>query len=158
MKRYNHSKYYILFTIVLFTLFTACSKDDNPVESSDTDHDHAEAEGLVITANDVELVRYEQGTVTGQITVAAGESTTKLTVQFIDPDGDLFVPDSDHHGVEWDIADTGIAQVVQEEVGGVINEFLINGVTTGSTTLVIKILHGDHDDFVSAAIPVVVTE
>ncbi len=153
-------KFIFRFFVVLFALSLivwGCEK--NPV---DDDHDHndahAEAVGLVITQSGTEIVRYESGVVTGQITVKAGEETPLLSVKFIDEhDGDLFTPEEDHYSFDWMIADESIAELEQYDENGKWR-FHIHGKTAGNTTIEIKIMHDDHADFVSLPIPIEVTQ
>lgn len=148
---------FLLFISIVAVLLSGCSDDNNPVSDNDTDHDHAEAVGFVITTSGVEVARYEQGQVTGAFQVAAGEMTALLTITFIAEDGDLFQPEEDHYKLDWDVADTNIADVDQHEEDGKWR-FHIAGLSAGSTTVVFKILHGDHADFVAQSIPIEVTQ
>lgn len=134
---------------------SGCDKD-NPVGAEDTDEGHAEAEGLIIKNSGVEIVRYENGEVTGEIEVDEGELSALLFVKFINADAELFVPEGGHYSLQWEIADTSIADVVQH--GGEDWEFHIIGKEHGETTIVLKIFHGDHADFVSRPIPIHVHE
>lgn len=145
----------VLFALSIIVL--GCEK--NPVDDDhDHDHDHAEAVGLVITQSGAEIVRYENGTVTGEITVKAGEETPLLSVKFIDEhDGDLFTPEEDHYSLGWTIADEAIAELEQHDEDGKW-KFHIHGKSAGNTTIEIKIMHEDHADFVSLPIPIQVTQ
>ncbi len=144
-----------MFLFALSLIVLVCNK--NPVDH-DHDDNHAEAVGLVITQSGAEIVRYENGVVTGKITVKAGEETPLLSVQFINEhDGDLFTPDGDHHTLGWTMADELIAELEQHNEDGKW-KFHIHGKTTGNTTIEIKIMHEDHADFVSLPIPVEVTQ
>jgi len=145
----------LFFIVTLFLV--GCSKDNNPVSENDTDHNHAEAVGFVITSSGVEVVRYQEGQVTGSIQVVVAEMTALLTISFIAEDGDFFQPNDDDYKLDWQVSDTGIADVHQHEEDGKWR-FHIEGVSAGATTIVFKILHGDHADFVAQAIPVEVTK
>ena len=150
-------KWYSIFAIVSIVsiLFFAGCKDDNPV-NHDEDSDHAEAAGLIITQDGTEIVRYEEGAVTGNISVHVDESTPVLSVQFIsEEDGDLFTPDSDHHSLVCEVAYESIATYEKQE--GSDWSFFIHGVAAGSTTIEIKIFHEGHSDFVSLPISIEVT-
>ena len=59
----------LLFVLFSFVFVISCSDDSNPVKDSDTDHDHAEAVGCLISSSGVELARYEKGSVTGNLPV-----------------------------------------------------------------------------------------
>ena len=147
----------IAFILFGFMLITGCSDDSNPVKDDDTDHDHAEAVGCVVSSSGVELARYEKGVVTGTLGVKAGEETALLTIRFIASDGDLFQPDGDHYSLDWELAALDIAEIEQHEEDGKWSFHLV-GKKAGATDITLKILHGDHADFVAKPIPVQVTE
>jgi hypothetical protein len=145
----------LVVALSLSIIIFGCDKD-NPVDE-DNHGEHAEAVGLVISQSGAEIVRYENGTVTGKISVAAGEETPLLSVKFIDEhDSELFTPEGEHHSLGWTIADESIAEVEKHEEDGEWM-FHIKGKITGNTTIEIKIMHEDHADFVSAPIPIEVT-
>lgn len=127
--------------------------NDNPVDEHEHG-EHAEAVGLVIFANNSEWVRYQNGVVTGKITVRVGQETPLLSIQFINEhDGKLFTPEGDHHALAWTIADKAIADVRQNPGDNKWAIYVI-GKTVGNTSIEIKIMHGDHADFVSLPIPI----
>ena len=145
-------------TALLFLLLTACGDDDNPVDPEPHDEEHAEAVGLIIRSSGEELVRYENGEVDGVIEVGHDRETPLLTVRFIAEDGDLFAPDADEgFSLGWEIGDETIAEVEQHEMDGAW-AFHIVGLAEGETTLVLKILHAGHADFVSKEIEIHVEE
>lgn len=153
-------KLFLLFVILVAFIFVIGCDKDNPV-NEDEHSDHAEAVGLVITQNDSEIVRYEEGVVTGAIAVQAGEETGLLFVEFIAEDGDLFSPDSDHHSLDWTVADQTVAQATLSETqdnDADAWKFSVAGLKAGETTIEIKILHEDHSDFVSLPIGIQVAE
>ena len=146
-----------LSTVVFFSLLcslTLLSCDDNPVE--DDDHDHAPAEGLVLEMNGTALVTVHEGQVTGTITVAAGEKTDHITVEFTDHDGQHIHTDElgSEFSLGWTIADEAVAEFEHEGRWGLH----IHGLTAGNTTLEIRLNHGEHADFRTPAIPIQVTD
>jgi len=56
----------------------------------------------------------------------------------------------------WSVTDGSIAEVEQHSEDGKWN-FHIKGKKLGTTAIEIKIMHGDHADFVSKPIPIEVT-
>ena len=143
---------------LLFLLLTACGDDDNPVDPDHSDEEHAEAFGLIIRSSGEELVRQESGQVEGESEVGHGLETALLTVRFLAEDGDRFVPDADEgYGLGWEIGDESIAEVDHHEEDGAWS-FHIAGLEEGHTTLVIKLNHNDHADFVSKEIEIHVEE
>ena len=146
-------KWLLLLLSSLIVVFS-CDKD-NPVKDDEEDHDHAEAVGMVIFQGETELVRNESGTVTGSIQVNAGETTPMLTIQFIDEhDQDLFVPDSDHHSLQWSLAESDVVTI--QAVDSDPWAFTVTGTQAGETEAEFNIFHGDHADFVSMPVPIVV--
>ena len=144
-------------SLLAILLFAGCGDDDNPVDPHEWD-DHAEAFGLVILSSGEELVRQESGKVEGEIEVGHGLETALLTVRFIAEDGDRFVPDADDgYALDWEIGDESIAEVEHHEEDGPWS-FHIAGLEEGETTLVIKLNHNDHADFVSKDIEIHVEE
>ena len=143
--------------LLALLLFAGCGDDDNPADPHAWD-DHAEAFGLVILSSGEDLVRQEKGVVEGEIEVGNGLDTPLLTVRFLAEDGDRFVPDADDgYGLDWEIGDESIAEVEHHEEDGPW-AFHIAGLEEGQTTLVIKLNHNDHADFVSKDIEIHVEE
>lgn len=143
----------VLFGFALCLLGAGCSRDTNPVSDSHTDHDHAEAVGLLISSGGVEFVRYEKGQVSGELQVKNGDMTPLLTITFIAEDGDLFQPEGEEYTLKWEVENPDIADIVQHAEDGAWR-LHVKGMATGSTSVVFKIFHGDHADFVSLPIPV----
>ena len=144
-----------IFALALF--MAGCGDDDNPVDTDNLE-EHAEAFGLIIRSSGEEFVRYENGEVTGEIAVGHGRETALLSVRFIAEDGDLFTPDEDDgFALEWEIADGSIAEI-EHHAEDDAWAFHVVGVEEGQTTIIIKISHGGHADFVSPEIEIHVSE
>ncbi|GAB5519800.1 MAG: hypothetical protein RhofKO_20510 [Rhodothermales bacterium] len=141
----------LLTLLFAFTLITACDSND-----LDDDHDdHAEVEGLMLRANGQTLVTIDEGEVSGSITVPAGDETALIIVEFMDHDGEEVHVDEDPElSLGYSIADPDMVEWEQHD--GEDYEFHLKGLSTGTTTLVLELLHGDHADFRTPAITVVV--
>lgn len=138
-------------------LFSGCGDDDNPVDD-DHNEEHAEALGLIVRNSGAEIVRYENGEVQGHIEVGHLKETPLLSIRFIDEDGDLFTPDADEgFNLGWEITDESIAEIERHDEDGSW-AFHIVGLEEGETSLVLKLNHFDHADFVSPAIEIHVKE
>ena len=139
------------FVVALFLLFQACSSSTSVEEE-----EHADAEGLTLTVNGVEIVRVEEGAATGEITVEAGEETALITLRFLDHDGDEFQPTDEEFALDVAIGDESIAEFEQHDEDGKW-AFHIHGEAAGSTEATFSLLHGDHADFESAPVTITVT-
>ena len=144
--------------VPLVLLLAACGDDDNPVDTGHGDEEHADAFGVLIISSGEELARYENGEVSGEIEVGHGKETPLLAVRFIDEDGDTFTPHvDDDFSLAWEIADDSIAEMEHHAEDGAWS-FHIVGVEEGQTSIVIKLNHEGHADFVSKEIPIHVEE
>mgnify|MGYP006278010721 CR=1 FL=1 len=143
---------YGILVLGLMVFFTGCGKDDNPVEPEDHDK-HAEAVGCVVMQEDMELARAEKGTVSGELVVQALTETPVLNLYLVAEDGDLFQPEEDEYTMAWDSQDPSIADLIQYQADGKWG-FRLKGLDVGNTSISFVVMHGDHEDFVSLAIPV----
>ena len=136
--------------LVLALAATAAACEDS---TGSDDHDHQEAVGMVITdQNNVTLASVNaQRQVTGSLTVAAGQGR-HLDIYFVDEDGDRFELDGDEHTLDWTVANEAVAVIDSHD-----GHYDLDGVAAGSTTVVFSILHGNHSDYDSPAIPITVT-
>ena len=157
----------LLFTsMLLFT--TGCEDDDH-----DHDEDHTNANGFVLET-EAGVVVYEEfeGTQTGGVTLSVGE-TLELMVHFLDPEGNEIEHSDDEHDEHDDDGDDhdddgdglrvsgsnpAIAIVEVEghdEEGGDEqgdehgNALHIEGVSTGSTSFKLQLMHDGHSDYTS---------
>jgi len=150
-------KNFLKISVIVFAfLFVyACSEDDNPVSGGE---DHADAIGMRIVSSGVTLVSYiGDEAVQGSITVEEGVLSAGMDIEFYNDESESwFTPEEAENSLGIEVADTTIAQYWQHEgeEGGF--EFHIRGKQQGQTSVVFSILHDEHADFVSKAIPVVV--
>ena len=144
-----------LFLVILALLFSGCGKDDNPVAPEKPDH--AEAVGCVIKQGDAEIVRAEKGAVTGQFTIQERVQSALMSFYLIAADGALFRPEEAEYLFAWESKNSDIADIIQYETDGPW-EFRVKGFDPGQTGVVFKVLHGDHEDFVSLDIAIQVSE
>ena len=141
-----------IITLVLI-LVAGCSKDSNPLKEKETDHDHAEAAGFQILNGSDLAVKYELGVVTGTFTLQVNQTSPVYTIRFIAEDGDLFTPEGDAYTFAWEIANTNIAEMIYAAADGKW-QFKMQGKSHGTTTIILKINHNDHADFVGLPVTI----
>ena len=139
--------------VIVFLIMSGLVACSNPAE--DDDHDeHADAEGLVLVLGGEEVVRVQEAEVTGSLTVEAGETTSDITVEFLDHDGD------EVHAEDLDSEFSLGVEVRGSEIVTVANTgrwtFTLHGDEAGDTTIRVQLLHDDHPDFTTPDISVTV--
>jgi hypothetical protein len=138
--------------VLLFSLFVAlvtvsCKKAH--------DEDHEDVAGFQIFLNN-SVVASQSGTnVTGTITLTQGTTTSALRVEFIDPDGDVMIISDDDDYLQVDSSNNNV--VTSQLDASSDWSFTLSGVSAGQANITIKLMHGDHADFESRPIPVVVS-
>lgn len=93
------------------------------------------------------------GSITGSITVALNDTTDHIEVKFFDESGNEFQPPVPAHSLLLEIADTLIAGITGLDPAEPW-AFKIIGLTTGSTTLTLKIMHGSEIEKSFTGIPI----
>jgi hypothetical protein len=144
--------------LALVTSLTLGACDDDPVGNDDDDHE--DPVGMVVTSGGVDLVTVQGTTVTGTLTIPAGQETAHLDVLFLAEDGDRFAPDDADEWLMVTIGDETVAEWEQDEAG----EFggHLKGIAAGATTATFELMHGAigsasaHADYRSPTIPVVI--
>jgi len=131
---------------------------DNPTDSGDhIKCEHVDADGLVVEllgGSPEELLASQwQGTVSGQIELALGETLTPVQVTFLDADSARIVvpPSCTDHRLEWEVAETGLVTVTR--ITDEPWQVTLAAVAEGETTIRFRVWHGDHADFTSLPIP-----
>jgi len=140
-------------------LFTAGCEDDD----HDHDEEHTDAEGFVLEdESGTKVYREFEGAMSGTITLAVGD-TLELSVHFLDHDGEEIEheegEEEDHEDeIEVSGFDSSIALVEaedheeegdhdhEEEHGMAIH---VIGVSSGSTSFQLKLMHEGHADYTS---------
>lgn len=147
------SKALLGLSTLLLILWTGCA--DNPVTPAE---EHFEARGLALRINGVDTVVVDSNRLKqGRIMIKAGTETDHISIQFIrESDGTRGVPPDTETEFQlgWTIADTTIANLERDDDHDGKWAFHLHGLKPGSTTLVLKLLHGDHPDFQTLPIPI----
>jgi hypothetical protein len=119
------------------------------------DGGHLSPDGVVIRQGAEVVASHLGTTVTGQVTVQAGEATPTLTVQWMSGDTEVTPP----HGYYLEVDPQPQAQWVPDAPGAFSGR--VQGITPGSTNLRFKWMHGavgrGHSD-ATRTIPVVVAQ
>ena len=165
----NRSKMFIVASVILIA--SSCSEllhDDHDHEGQ---ADHIEAKGFALE-NEAgeEVFRQLNGTITGSISIDVDE-VLELTVHLLDADGNELEheeheeegDDHDHEDHEEEevslaitVANTAIVTVeVEEHEEGEDHDeehemaLIFTGISSGTTTFVLQVMHGDHSDYSS---------
>ena len=146
--------------LLSFSLFfvTGCEDDDH---DHDHDEDHTDADGFILEdASGNELYREFEGAVTGSVALGVND-TLELSVHFLDDEGNEMEHEEEDHdeeegdGLAISGADASIAIVEvesheeEEEEGEHGNAIHIIGVSAGSTSFQLQLMHDGHADYTS---------
>lgn len=142
-------KFTLILLIGLALLNTSCTND-----ALDHEEEHAEPVGFFLLESGVTKVTYQNATVTGSFTIQSGEQTGLISVVFFDADNDEFTPEGDEYSLNLSTSNSEFSFIQHEEDGKW--NFHLSGLAAGSGTFVLKVMHGEHSDFVSNPIPVTV--
>ena len=149
-----------LYTLLsaFMLLFVVACEDENK-----DDEDHTDADGFILETEDgVETYKELKGAVTGSVSVGVGD-TLHFMVHFLDHDGEeIEHDDHDDHGHDDDGDDedgvrvsganssVAVVEMIEEMHDGHEEKLLqVVGVSTGSTSFKLELMHGDHADYTS---------
>ena len=142
-------KPHVVFLLTSMILFTVGCEDD------DHDHDddeHTDADGFILEdGSGTEVYREFEGAVEGAVNLSVGD-TLELSVHFLDHDGN----EIEHEEEEEDELlvsgnDSNVAVVEVEEHEEEHHEMAIHviGVSSGSTSFKLQLMHQGHADYTS---------
>ena len=179
------SQLFLFAFIAMLPFIGGCGEDDNPIKDDHKDEEllHADADGVALKVDGVEVYRQYQETQTGGITLGENDEI-EVEVIFLNPNGEeLHLDDiageegeEDEHGHDDEKAfglavseyDSTIIEVhlsEEDEDGHAEDEhdegeselsFEVIGLKAGETTIKLQLLHGDHPDFTALLIPITV--
>ncbi|MDG2265642.1 MAG: hypothetical protein P8L91_01540 [Candidatus Marinimicrobia bacterium] len=157
-------KAHLIFILIGMFLITTSCEDDN----HDHDEDHTDADGFILENEDgTEMYREFEGAMTGSLTLGVGD-TLELSVHFLDHDGNEIEHEEDEEHDEEDElvvsendVNIAIVEVEEHEEGeeGEHHEMAIHviGVSAGSTSVKLQLMHDNHADYTSTnSVPIVV--
>ena len=146
------------YTTLLFTgalLFTTGCEDD---AHDDHEEGHTDADGFILEdAAGSEVYREFEGDATGSVTLAVGE-TLELSVHFLDHEGNEIAHEEegeeDHEDglvVSENNASVAVVEVEEHEEGEDHHGMAIHvqGVSAGSTSFQLQLMHDGHADYTS---------
>ena len=146
------------YTTLLFTgalLFTTGCEDD---AHDDHEEGHTDADGFILEdAAGSEVYREFEGAATGSVTLAVGE-TLELSVHFLDHEGNEIAHEEegeeDHEDglvVSENNASIAVVEVEEHEEGEDHHGMAIHvqGVSAGSTSFKLQLMHDGHADYTS---------
>ena len=146
------------YTTLLFTgalLFTTGCEDD---AHDDHEEGHTDADGFILEdAAGSEVYREFEGAATGSVTLAVGD-TLELSVHFLDHEGNEIAHEEegeeDHEDglvVSENDASVAVVEVEEHEEGEDHHGMAIHvqGVSAGSTSFKLQLMHDGHADYTS---------
>lgn len=147
------------YTTLLLTgamLFTVGCEDES---HDDHEEGHTDADGFILEdAAGNEVYREFEGAMTGSVTLAVGE-TLELSVHFLDHEGNEIAHEEEGEDHEDGLAVSGfdatvaVVEVEGHEEGGDHDDhgmaLHVEGVSAGSTSFELKLMHDGHADYTS---------
>ena len=148
-------KAHLVFMLIGMLLFTTGCEDDD--HNYDHDEEHTDADGFVLEdESGTELYKELEGTMTGTVTLSVGD-TLELSVHFLDHEGN----EIEHEGYEEDEdklvisendSNIAIVEVEEHEEGEEEHHEMaihVIGVSAGSTSFKLQLMHEGHADYTS---------
>lgn len=148
-------KAHLVFMLIGMLLFTTGCEDDD--HNHNHDEEHTDADGFVLEdESGSELYKEFEGTMTGTVTLSVGD-TLELSVHFLDHEGN----EIEHEGDEEDEdelvisendSNIAIVEVEEHEEGEEEHHEMaihVIGVSAGSTSFKLQLMHEGHADYTS---------
>ena len=147
--------FFILMLSVFSVFFVIACEDSN-----DDAEEHVDAEGFILETEDgVEAYREFKGSVTGSVSLSVND-TLHFMVHFLDDNGKEIEHEEDHdddHGdeeaeikVSGASAAVAVVEMIEEEHDGHEEKLLqVVGVSKGSTSFKLELMHDGHADYTS---------
>ena len=146
-------KPHVVFLLTSMILFTAGCEDDD--HDHYHDEEHTDADGFVLEdESGTEVYREFEGATTGTVTLAVGD-TLELSVHFLDHDDNEIEheeEDEDELSVSENDSNVAVVEVEEHEEGEEEHHGMalhVVGVSTGSTSFKLQLMHDGHADYTS---------
>ena len=146
-------KPHVVFLLTSMILFTAGCEDDD--HDHYHDEEHTDADGFVLEdESGTEVYREFEGATNGTVTLAVGD-TLELSVHFLDHDGNEIEhdeEDEDELSVSENDSNIAVFEVEEHEEGEEEHHGMalhVVGVSTGSTSFKLQLMHDGHADYTS---------
>ena len=154
---------HVVFLMISMILFTTGCEDDN--HDHDYDEGHTDADGFVLEDESGTGIYTEfEGTIEGSVTIIVGD-TLELSVHFLDHEQneiehDEEEQDEDELTVSGNDSNIAVVEVENNEEGEEEHHEMaihIIGVSAGSTSFKLQLMHNGHADYTSTNnVPVIV--
>ncbi len=154
---FNKKNAITAFILIVLTIqYQSCGEDDIVTPPSE----HTDAEGILImneSLTDTALYIFR-----GEF--KSGFDTLKVPLGTISPHWEIFFINKDKARIDppsgadyspgFTVGSSSIAQIFQDDPVNKKWAFHLRGISSGNTTLIIKIIHAGHSDFTTPLIPV----
>ena len=144
----------VFMLIGMFLFTTGCEDDDH---NHDHDEEHTDADGFVLEdESGSELYKEFEGTMTGTVTLSVGD-TLELSVHFLDHEGNEIEHEGDEEEedelvISENDSNIAIVEVEEHEEGEEEHHEMaihVIGVSAGSTSFKLQLMHEGHADYTS---------
>ena len=148
-------KAHLVFMLIGMFLFTTGCEDDD--HNHDHDEEHTDADGFVLEdESGSELYKEFEGTMTGTVTLSVGD-TLELSVHFLDHEGNEIEHEGDEEEedelvISENDSNIAIVEVEEHEEGEEEHHDMaihVIGVSAGSTSFKLQLMHEGHADYTS---------
>ena len=148
-------KAHLVFMLIGMLLFmTGCEDDDH---NHNHDEEHTDADGFVLEdESGSEVYKEFEGAMTGTVTLSVGD-TLELSVHFLDHEGNEiehegYEEDEDELVISENDSNIAIVEVEEHEEGEEEHHEMaihVIGVSAGSTSFKLQLMHEGHADYTS---------
>ena len=148
-------KAHLVFMLIGMLLFTTGCEDDD--HNHDHDEEHTDADGFVLEdESGSELYKEFEGTMTGTVTLSIGD-TLELSVHFLDHEENEIEHEGDEEEedelvISENDSNIAIVEVEEHEEGEEEHHEMaihVIGVSAGSTSFKLQLMHEGHADYTS---------